>query len=221
MTNTILNDSGQGNYVTNDSIFILDAFANKTTYELIGRMHNMIHNLPQTKIYSANKKITSPYNIDGLRNPVIDVYISSNGGDGDVLYNISCLLGVAKSRGAIIRTTVLSHAASCGSLLAIQGTPGFRIMYSKSVHFIHFGTHKINIRSESEIDIAAHNIKQFSTAINNLYLTHTKLTTDILRRIQSNEQGYLDAQQSLQYGLCDWVIDECGNISKQINTKTR
>ena len=60
MTNIILNDSGQGNYVTNDSIFILDAFANKTTYELIGRMHNMIHNLPQTKIYSANKKITSP-----------------------------------------------------------------------------------------------------------------------------------------------------------------
>ena len=88
-------------------------------------------------------------------------------------------------------------------------------MYSAGYHFIHFGTHRINVRNESEIEAAAQNIRQNSTITNNLYLKHTKLTAEQLKKLQSNEQGFLTAQQCLKHGLCDWILDECGNINKK------
>lgn len=209
----IINNTKSGNYVSEKSIFILDKFSADTSNELIGNLADMVADLPimPTK-YKIDTNITSPYNNLPADCPIIDVYINSIGGQGNILDSIVMLLSMAKSRGTIVRTTVLSRASSCGSLLAITGTPGFRIMYSHAYHFVHFGNHCVGASKENEIEMAAKHIKETTLAKNNMYLQHTKLTEKELKKLQSNEQGFINAENCLRKGLCDWIIDDFGNI---------
>ena len=208
----IINASNSGNYVSDNKVFILDDFLSKTSNELIGNLSDMVFSLPQTSLYQTDTQIISPYDITNDTHPIIDVFINSAGGDGKILDSIVALLGIAKSGGAIIRTTVLGRAASCGSLLAITGTPGYRIMYSQSYHFIHFGTHNTRIQKEEEIELAAKYIKKTTDNKFNMYLEHTYLTQKDLKKLQSNEMGNLSAQDCLNKGLCDWIITDFGHI---------
>lgn len=216
----IINNSGSGNYVSDNKVFILDDFSSKSCSELIGNLTDMVFSLPQNTIYQANTQIISPYDISDNKHPIIDVFINSNGGDGNILDSIVALLSIAKLNGAIIRTTVLGKAYSCGSLLAITGTPGYRIMYSHAKHHIHFGRHAFGVTKESEIDMAANNLKQETAAKQQMYLDHTKLKAKDLKKIQSNEQGYLNAEKCLEHGLCDWILTTDGIFINK-NTKQR
>ena len=208
----IINDSKSGNYVSGNKVFILDKFSSQTSNELIGNLSDMVSVMPQATMYQSNQPIVSPYDIENIDNPIIDVYINSNGGDGAILDSINTLLSIAKLNGAIIRTTVLSKAHSCGSLLAITGTPGFRIMYSQAYHLVHFGHHSFGVSKEDEITMAAKQIKEHCANKRNMYLQHTNLTAAHLRKLQSTEQGFLNANDCLKYGLCDWVINDFGKI---------
>ena len=67
MANEIWNNSGQGNFIANNSIFILDIFAVKSTSEVLGRLHNMIYSLPQTEIYTQSGRLTSPYDVSKIQ----------------------------------------------------------------------------------------------------------------------------------------------------------
>lgn len=208
----IINNTKSGNYVSDNSVFILDKFSPDTSNELIGNLADMVMSIEPFPVYQIGGKLESPYKPLDTDRPVIDVYINSNGGSGYILDSIVSLLALAKSRGAIIRTTVLSRAASCGSLLAITGTPGFRIMYSHSFHFIHFGNHSVSASKEDEIQMAAKHIKEAANNKQNMYLQHTNLTAKELKKLQSNEQGHMNAQTCLAKGLCDWIITDFGDI---------
>ena len=104
------------NYVLDKQVFILGGFNPQDTNQMIGDLAKMVQSLPTHPIYSTKHEQTSPYDTKDIINPIIDIYINSNGGDVSILHSISTLLGIAKNRGAIIRTTVLGKAASCGSL---------------------------------------------------------------------------------------------------------
>lgn len=209
-----VNESRQLNYVSlNGSIYILGDFDRKSMNELIGHISNMIQELPITPKYAAKGTITSPYDTTGIKNPIIDIYIDSNGGDTNMLRDISTLLNIAKSRGAIIRTTVLSRAYSCGSMLAIQGTPGFRIMSTDATHLIHFGSINMLAQSEQMLDhLAAHN-KEIKKQTHSKYATYTKLPKKEIQRLTTTEGEFLNAQKCLEYGLCDWLIGENGVLT--------
>jgi ATP-dependent protease ClpP protease subunit len=211
-TSNILNNTKSGNFVSTNKVFILDQFASNTTNELIGNLSDMVMDLQPCPQYKLSAELQSPYDIDQSKTPVIDVFINSSGGHLHILNSIATLLSIAKSRGAIIRTTVLGRASSCGSLLAILGTPGFRIMYSHAYHFIHFGSHSFTVNLESEIDNIVNHINSSAANTNDLYLKHTKLKKEELQKLQSNDTGYMNADKCLQYGLCDWIINEQGNI---------
>lgn len=208
----VKNGSKDGNFISENSIFILDDFSSQKSNELISNLSEMVLHIPPAPIYQIGAHIESPYapNPDGR--PIIDVFINSCGGDGKILDSIVALLGIAKSKGAIIRTTVLGNASSCGSLLAIIGTHGYRIMYSQANHFIHFGTHRTSIKKAEEIELAAKHIQNESQNKINMYLQHTNLTAKELKKLQSNEFGYMTAQQCLSKGLCDWIITDFGDI---------
>lgn len=208
----IINASNSGNYVSDNKVFILDDFLSKTSNELIGNLSDMVFSLPQTSLYQTDTQIISPYDITNDTHPIIDVFINSAGGDGKILDSIVALLGIAKSKGAIIRTTVLGRASSCGSLLAITGTKGYRVMYSQSYHMVHFGKHNARIEKEVEIELAAQYIQKSTANKTNMYLQHTNLTSKDLKKLQSHEYGFLSAQECLDKGLCDWIITDFGNI---------
>lgn len=207
----IINPNRSLNYVSDDrSIYILGSFDRDTMGDLIGQISTMIQSLPPEPIYKADKKIVSPYDISAVSNPIIDIFIDSTGGDTNMLNNISTLLNIAKMNGAIIRTTVLSRAYSCGSLLAIQGTPGFRIMSHRAQHMIHFGSLGIQADSERMAKHVLENTLRKKEITHDKYKIHTKMSPKDLKRLTAAEGEYWDAQKCLNNGLCDWIIGENG-----------
>ena len=209
----LLNSGKFENFASENKIFIMDTFASETTNEMIGNLADIVMSIEPQPIYQVNGKINSPYELDYATRPVIDVFINSGGGDGFILNSIISLLSIAKSRGAIIRTTVIGRAASCASMLAITGTPGYRIMYDQSYHLVHFGSHNLRATKSDEIDSSAQHIKHMTADKNGLYLKNTNIKPNELKKLQSNEKGYVYSKECLDKGLCDWIIDECGNLT--------
>ncbi len=205
-------NNNTSNYISANKVFILDKFYPEKTNEMIGDLADMVMKLPVQTKYTQSNTLVSPYDTYELKNPIIDVYINSSGGELNILNSIAALLSTAKNRGAIIRTTVLSRAYSCGSLLAIQGTPGYRIMYDNAQHLVHFGAIGLTATKESEIEIIKKRMENFSETVKKTYRENTNLTEKDLKKLMSNEQGYLSADQCLAKNLCDWVIDSNGNF---------
>ncbi len=212
---SIINTNNTSSYVASDNkAYILGDFDRKEMRDFIGNLNGLIHQMPVTPIYDISTYITSPYATEHIKNPILDIYIDSNGGDVRVLQDISTLLGIAKSRGAIIRTTVLSCAFSCGSLLAIQGTPGFRIMSNTAEHLIHFGRTSISFTSETNKDSAMIRTIFKEKQIWDLYKTHSNLPESMYKKIQKHSEGkYFNANECLEHGLCDWIINSNGIIT--------
>ncbi|MBQ5700449.1 MAG: ATP-dependent Clp protease proteolytic subunit [Alphaproteobacteria bacterium] len=196
-------------------IYMLGGFNYNDTTELIGNLGAIVQDLPHRPIYKQSSKLVSPYSIDtNKKRPVIiDVFIDSNGGNVRVLHDITTLLSIAKMRGAIIRTTVLSGAYSCGSLLAIQGTPGFRIMSQNAEHLIHYGRQALDITSDSAKEDALQFIDRNKDKAFSKYEQYTKIPAKILDEIKEYSMDkHLDANTCLKYELCDWIITETGKL---------
>lgn len=201
----------EDNYVSGTSVFILDDFRSTTSNEMIGALSDLVMKLEPRDEYKYNITLKSPYNIDTSKYNVIDVFINSNGGDITILNSILTLLGIAKSKGAIIRTTVCGKAYSCGSVLAITGTPGFRIMYANAYHLVHFGSQTRTARQESEIESVTNNMKENHANWNNLYLNNTKISQKELKKLMSKD-SFVTANEALKHSFCDWIINEQGLI---------
>ena len=201
----------EGNYVSGNNVFILDNFRSITTNEMIGDLSDLVMKLEPRDEYKCKVTLKSPYDIDTSKYNVINVFINSNGGDIDILNSIITLLGIAKSKGAIIRTTVCSKAYSCGSVLAIIGTPGFRIMYANAYHLVHFGTQTRTAKQESEIESVTNSMKEHHTNWNNLYLDNTNISQKELKKLMSKD-SFVTANKALKYSFCDWIINEKGLI---------
>ena len=178
---------------------------------MIGDLSDLVMKLEPRDEYKGNVTLKSPYDIDTSKYNVINVFINSNGGDIDILNSIITLLGIAKSKGAIIRTTVCSKAYSCGSVLAIIGTPGFRIMYANAYHLVHFGTQTRTAKQESEIESVTNSMKEHHTNWNNLYLNNTNISQKELKKLMSKD-SFVTANKALKYSFCDWIINEKGLI---------
>lgn len=205
----LINASRSPCYMIGDrTLHIYGDFNQTNMTELIGRLSYNIHNtIPVAPVYDISTKIDSPYNIDNSQHPIIDIFIDSNGGDTRMLQNLTTLLNIAKMRGAIVRTTVLSRAYSCGSMLAIQGTPGFRIMPEYGTHMIHFGSSSVSGSSETELEKRLKNSKLLKAYNQKLYSTYTKMTEQEIEQLCSTEGDYLDAKRCKRLGLCDWIVD--------------
>ena len=212
----LINKSKSQNYVMSDkSIYILDDFRKDTMNELIGIISTMIRELPSAPTYNATTKIISPYETEDIKNPIIDIFIDSNGGDTNMLNNLSTLLNFAKARGAIIRTTVLSRAYSCGSLLAIQGTPGFRIMSHAAEHMIHFGSLGLYAESEKMVLHLIERQLERKRLTHDKYKTYTKIPHNKLEDLSKTEGEIWDAEECLEYSLCDWILGENGILTSR------
>jgi len=220
----ILNKSGQMNYVSGNKIFLLDDFKSQTTAELLGNMSNMIDALPwspvftETPLFAESAKLKNPYNLPTEYPPVVDIYINSPGGINNILTSVTSLLNLARAKGAIIRTNVIGMAGSCASILAVQGTPNFRIMYDVSYHMIHFGQSHMTAARNNEIETAARNAKRTREKIRQIYLDNTRITPNALKKYYEVEgSGTMTAQECLKHGVCDWIVSPQGIFIKSKN----
>ncbi len=216
----IINNTASANFITtNNQIYILGRFDTPNMAEVIGHLGHCIEQLQPFPQYNLKTKLVSPYDTDKIKNPIIDIFIDSPGGEVHTLNSITTLLNIAKARGAIIRTTVLAQAFSCGSLLAIQGTPGFRIMSSDAELLVHYGTTGLRVDKQSDLDAMPAILTARKQQTNAKYLAHTKISQRELNKLLSNESGFLSAKKCLELGFCDWIIDANGLLSNRTHSR--
>ncbi len=217
-TSKWLNESKSGNFVFAPignicNVQIFDRISIESTSEMIGQLAQIISQLPMQKpIETISTKIVSPYDISS-NVFVFDVAINSGGGEVSAARGIASMFALAKSRGAIIRTHNVGQASSAASWLAIQGTPGYRIMSEDAYNFVHYGKAAISAARENEMEIAAQKSKKSRDMLFATYEKYTKLTQKELERYKSVENsGQLFAKQCLSKHLCDWILMSDGQL---------
>lgn len=201
------------NFFKNKTLYIIDNLEADQPNSFIGDLKDFVFSYSPKKNTKQTITITNPYDIKGSN--VLDIFINSYGGDVKTYSSIEFLINMARSKGIIIRTTVTGVASTTASALAVQGTPGFRIMGYESYHFIpHILEARpigfIKQRDEEDyycsLDLTP---KQFDNLIVN-YLRHTKITKRQLNTLIKN--GKLDSIKSLKYAFCDWVLSPEGYL---------
>lgn len=201
------------NYVLNNTVYILDTLKTETTAKLIGDLTELVLKLPYSKpIDFSRVKMESPYDLRGHNATVIDVVLNSPGGSVYVLNTIANMLAVAKSKNVIIRTTATGLAASAASMLAVMGTPGFRIMYENATNMIHWGKFSVTAEKESEPEKLAAYAKKSRADLLATYLNYTKISEKKLKSLIADEGSYIMANECLKLGICDWILKSNGEF---------
>lgn len=208
------------NYLNNKCIFILESLVAATTNKLVGDLEALITaNETKKQSFKPEIKITNPYNITGAVPFIIDVFINSPYGDLESYSALSSLLAIAKSKNMLVRTTVMNIAGKMNSLLAVQGTPGLRIMYENAYHYMPFKENEnknmgfINAKSEKNIkDEIAFELTpdEYANFIHCYKHNTNKRTTASINKLFKNE--IIDAGNSLKHGLCDWILCNNGSL---------
>ena len=176
------------NYMFNDKVFILDEITSDNCAYLIGDL--------TTYVLSEQN-----------HGKHLMIILNSPGGQVDVMMTIIGLINIAKLNDITVMTFVLGMAGSAASMIAIQGDERFMSRISK--HFVHFGCIWDITTKHSEIEKVYLQNKQYSESMIDLYLEACdgKLSRDTLLELQSDERGYLTADECLKYGLCDTIIE--------------
>jgi len=143
----------------------------------------------------------------GQRDPVIEIYINSNGGDSSIAMHIIHLLELAQRRGITVRTIVMRDAYSAGSLLAIVGTPGERYISNYGEHLIHYGqSYNPEYRSPLQADRSAARTKRW---FGNM-LDHYKRYADVpnLEAVIADDNFFIPANKCIRWKLADKDISK-------------
>jgi len=194
------NDGKLLNYVLNNNVFIFDSLNPNSCAKLIGDLTVLVQLAHENK--DEEKKS-------------INFFFNSPGGNISILLSIQYLMDMAKGYNILIPTNVCGRASSAASLLAIQGTPGHRMMGEYTQHFVHFGQTSQAVSKESEIAKTTAQFKRHRDIIKKIYLRHTKIKENQLNKLIEDEMGYLDANACLRLGFCDSILLSDGK------TKTR
>lgn len=198
------NDSNQTaykNYMYNNKVFLLDDITSTNCAFLIGDLTQFIGD-PENN----QKKL--------------NVFINSPGGDVNTMIAIIGLLNLARLNDIYVTTYVLGLAGSAASLIAVQGD--IRIMSNISRHFVHFGSIFDTTSKPSEIEKTYQQNKDYAEQMQELYIKACKgkLSKAKLLELQSDERGYLNAEQCVKYGLCDMIIEDELEEKKQNEEET-
>ena len=129
----------------------------------------------------------------------INIYINSGGGS---VHSAIAIIEVMNLIKCEVHTTVLGFAASAASLIAVSGKK--RFMTANSRQMIHQPLGGARGQA-TDIDIVAKEINLIRTYINNIYVTQSKLSYDVILSL-TDRDTYLSSTQCLEYGFIDEII---------------
>ncbi len=132
----------------------------------------------------------------------IHLYINSPGG------SVSAGLSVYDTMQFIqpeVSTMCVGHAASMGAVLLAGGAPGKRFVLPHSRVMIHQPSGGAQGQA-SDIEIQANEIVRIRKNLNDLLARHTGQDVEVIAR-DTERDNFMNAQQALDYGLVDKVIE--------------
>ena len=137
----------------------------------------------------------------------ISLYINSPGGSvtaGMAIYDTMQFIRCD------IQTIVMGQACSMGSLLATAGAVGKRMILPNARHMIHQPSGGASGQA-TDIQIQAREIQKMKEYLTNIYVRHNtsgktyeELSADMERDF------FMSAQEAVEYGLADRIIDKRG-----------
>ncbi len=148
--------------------------------------------------------ITLVNHLASEKDPVINIYINSYGGEAKELFAMLSVLEMAKRQGIKIVTHVLGCAYSAGSLLAVYGD--HRCMSKYADHLLHLGCSGASFTTFEQLKRETeNNVKHFNKILE-IYAHHTKIPKKKLADMLKDDKLYLDPMQCLEFGICDEII---------------
>ncbi len=205
------------NTVIQNNIYITTAINNETCNSVIINLSQWIQDLP---FKEKNPLTFAPFTELPAGTPILNVYISSYGGDMDVAKSILSLLNIAKAKNVIVKTYNISNAHSGASMIAVSGTKGYRYMAHNASNGIHFGKHTETVSRLPELPLMLEDMNRVKQQMKDIYLENTKLTKKELTKFFTTEgSGTLNAVQCLTKGICDYVITPNGWTNKPEDLK--
>lgn len=143
----------------------------------------------------------------------LDVYINSGGGsvfEGIAIYNM------LKRHKAKVNIYVDALAASIASVIAMSGDTIF--MPKNSMMMIH-NAWTYSVGNADELRKAADDLDRINESSNQAYLERNLTISDDELQELLNAESWLSADECLQFGLCDEVIESnqaVANVSKSM-----
>jgi len=102
----------------------------------------------------------------------------------------------------------MGQACSMGSLLAQAGEPGHRFMLKHARHMIHQPSGGFSGQA-TDIQIHANEIQRVKKELTDIYVKHNSKGKTYDELAKDMERDYfMNAQESLEYGLIDEVIEK-------------
>lgn len=135
----------------------------------------------------------------------ISLYINSPGGSvtaGMAIYDTMQFIKCD------VQTIVMGQACSMGSLLSTAGAPGKRMMLPNARHMIHQPSGGAR-GMQSDIEISYKEITYLKRRLTEIYVRHNtanKTYEDFERDMDRDK--FMSAQEALEYGLVDKIIDK-------------
>ena len=146
------------------------------------------------------------------------LHLESSDSEKDIHFYINSPGGVITSGMAIydvmqfvkpdVCTYVMGQACSMGSFLAQAGTKYKRFVLPNSRHMIHQPSGGARGMA-SDIEISYKEIMYWKKRLTELYVVHnTKGKTFAQFEADMDRDTFMTAEQSLEYGLCDKIIEQ-------------
>jgi ATP-dependent Clp protease, protease subunit len=136
------------------------------------------------------------------REAPIQMYINSPGGQ---VYAGLAVYDTMQMIPNPISTLAVGVTASFGTVLLAAGTKGQR--YALPHATIHMHQPLGGAQGQAtEIEIQAREILRLKVRLNEILSQHTGQTTDVIER-DTERDYYMSAEQAVEYGLCDQVME--------------
>ena len=138
------------------------------------------------------------------RDEKITFMINSLGGYVHILKDLLGLIEVAKSADIAVETLVFGNAYSCGSMLAIAGTPGLRFVGKHAEHLCHLGSVGSRSNSDAELNRNTAKSKAHFNFVRDLYKEYAKIPN--LEEAIKDDNFYVRGRNIIKFGLADEMI---------------
>ena len=142
------------------------------------------------------------------------LFLESENPNKDIAFYINSPGGVVTSGLAMydtmqyirppVSTVCLGQAASMGSLLLTAGAKGKRFSLPNARVMIHQPSGGAQGQA-TDIEIQAREILALRARLNNMYVTHTGQTLEVIERAMERDK-YMTAQEAKEFGLIDEVV---------------
>lgn len=143
---------------------------------------------------------------DDPKKEPISMYIDSPGGSVDAGMAIYDAMNYVQARyGIPISTVGLGMNMSMGSFLLSAGTPGHRLMTPNSDHMVHQPSGGVQ-GTATDMNISNEYMKETKERMAHLYVAHTKMTYEDVKRISDHGDSYMRAEECLKLGIIDRIM---------------